>query len=248
MKRSKQEVLTRRLKTTALAAGAVVGCTGAAHAAVIGGVVNETVNKGETFDLDLDQDGRNDFRFLAGEAFSSTAETGTSGPEDFALIAGYAVGAGTATGTFGSFGGSSFGGGVVVSSGPFSSGTETGTGTGTFGTSFGARVFEGSELVDPGGFSSLAPFAPLSLSGAGPFVGDTPRFVGLVFNTTDYDIVTGWVRVSVPSNSTIYIQDYAFETDERPIHIPNEVPEPSTLLLMASGAAGLLALRRRRKS
>ena len=232
MKRSKQEVLTRRLKTTALAAGALL--TGAADAAVIHQTVDHTVNPGETFDLDLDGDGNDDFSFFARAGFSSTTSTGTEGPDDFAVIAGNSYVGGTGT----------FGAGVVVSSSTFG----TGTGGGTTTASFGARVFQGSEYVSPGSIGSLAPFAALSISGAGPFVGEQPKFAGLVFNTTDYGIVTGWVRVAVPNGSTIYIQDYAFETDERPIHIPNEVPEPSTLLLMASGAAGLLALRRRRKS
>ena len=234
MKRSKQEALTRRLKTTALAAGALL--TGAADAAVIHQTVDHTVNPGETFELDLDGDGTDDYVFGAGALpfTSTTTSPGTGGPDNFALIAGNSYVGGTGT----------FGAGVVVSSSTFG----TGTGGGTTTASFGARVFQGSEYVSPSSIGSLAPFAALSISGAGPFVGEQPKFAGLVFNTTDYGIVTGWVRVAVPNGSTIYIQDYAFETDERPIHIPNEVPEPSTLLLMASGAAGLLALRRRRKS
>lgn len=245
MKRDKQERLARRLKTAAMAAGALLTGAEAADAVVIQHTVDETVNPGERFDLDLDGDGRDDFSFFAGVGFTSTTVTGTGTgtgvPDDFALIAAasYVTGTGTGTGTFTGTG--SFGGAVVVDTGPFSTGTTEGT------LSFGARVFQGSEYVDPGTRGSLAPFAPLSLSGAGAFVGAQPKFAGLVFNTTDHGIVTGWVRVAVPNSSTIYIQDYAFETDERPIHVPNEVPEPSTLLLMASGAAGLIALRRRRK-
>lgn len=238
MKRNKQEALTRRLKTTALAAGALLTATEAADAAVIYQTVDQTVNPGETFELDLDGDGTEDYVFAAGNVPFTTTSTGTGTPDNFALIAGNSYVSGTGTGTFGA--------GVVVSSGAFSTGTDDGT-IGATG-SFGARVFQGSEYVSPGSSGSLAPFAALSISNTGPFVGAQPKFAGLVFNTTDYGIVTGWVRVAVPNGSTIYVQDYAFETDEIPIHIPNEVPEPSTLLLMASGAAGLLALRRRRKS
>jgi|GEM_PF-3429654 len=244
MTRNRHELLARRLKTTALAAGALLTGADAADAAVIHQNVDHTVNSGERFDLDLDGDGRDDFSFLAGVGFTSTTGTGTTGPDELALIVANSYATGTGTGTFG--GTDSFGGAVVVDSGPFDTGTTDGTTEGTL--SFGARVFQGSESVDPETIGSLAPFAPLSLSGVGAFVGGQPKFAGLVFNTTDYGVVTGWVRVAVPNNSTIYIQDYAFETDGGPIHVPNEVPEPSTLLLMASGAAGLLALRRRRNS
>lgn len=129
------------------------------------------------------------------------------------------------------------------------------------------RVFEGSDSVSitstpaTTDFATYAPFATLVSPTTAPFGGSTPKFLGLRFNTTDYGLVNGWIRLTVTTRdpdagdfpprtgpTMLFVQDYAFETDGGPIHVPNEVPEPSSLLLMASGAAGLLALRRRRKS
>jgi len=117
-----------------------------------------------------------------------------------------------------------------------------------------AQAFEGSQSVGTGTGSStnLNGHAVLTSSGSfGNFGGSTPRYLGLRFNATGGNasgFVYGWARVAVPNPGEIRIYDFAYEDSGAPIHVPNEVPEPSTLLLMASGAAGLLALRRRRKS
>lgn len=213
MKRTKQEALTRRLKTTAIAAGAALVGAGAADAAIMGDTINETVGPNDSFSLDLDGDGNFDYEFNASTSFTSTDTTG--GGTTWTTTSAYASVMG-------------LDGNQVLVSGSF------------------ARVFNGSESVSSGA-GNLSTFASLTYSFSGPFAGSTPRYLGLVFNTTDYGVVNGWARVAVPSGGQIFIESYAFETDGSPIHVPNEIPEPSTLLLMASGAAGLIALRRRRK-
>jgi len=216
MKRTKQEVLARRLKATAVAAGATLSTAGVADAAIVTDVVDETVLFGDSFFLDLDNDGNDDFEFTATSTGSSSSGRA------------YVRGQG--------------------SNGIFTTSTNWSY----------AQAFAGSESVGTGtgttnSVGMLSSFTISSLGGGyGNFRGSTPRFLGLVFeattgpNTTEF--LYGWARVSVPTQGEIYIQDFAYEDSGAPIHVPNEVPEPSTLLLMASGAAGLLALRRRRKS
>ena len=103
---------------------------------------------------------------------------------------------------------------------------------------------------------SLSPSAlrgVLASYGFPDLIGSGPFFVGLLFNSTVYgngNLMQGWLRLELPEKGVIKIVDAAFETDGSPIHIDpasQAVPEPSSLLLMASGAAGLLALRRRRR-
>lgn len=119
----------------------------------------------------------------------------------------------------------------------------------TFGSSSGAAALLSTSDSVTSNFDG-APFAILSYSGSGPIIGNGSAFVGLLFNTTDFGPVHGWLRVTMPEPGVLTAVDAAFETSGEGIHIDpatQAVPEPSTLLLMASGAAGLLALRRRRK-
>ena len=114
-----------------------------------------------------------------------------------------------------------------------------------------ARAFRGSESVTAGGSLAssalLAYMAFSSTTAGGNFGGSTPRYLGLRFNTTDFGVVNGWMRVSVPNSSFMQLHDWAFESNGGAIHVPDEIPEPSTISLMAAGAAGLALLRRRRK-
>ena len=214
MKRTKEEPLARRLKATAVAAGAALAATSPVGAAIVTDTVDETVTSSSgSFLLDLDGDNQSDFQF---DVFAGSTSSSTSA---------YVRAAGN---------------------------------NGIFATSTGfsayAQALEGSQSVGTGTGSStnLNGHAVLTSSGSfGNFGGSTPRYLGLRFNATGGNasgFVYGWARVAVPNPGEIRIYDFAYEDSGAPIHVPNEVPEPSTLLLMASGAAGLLALRRRRKS
>jgi hypothetical protein len=60
----------------------------------------------------------------------------------------------------------------------------------------------------------------------------------------------GWIRVSVAEDfDSITIHDWAYQDDGSPIAAGEgaEVPIPSSLLLLATGAAGLIGMRRRKK-
>lgn len=78
--------------------------------------------------------------------------------------------------------------------------------------------------------------------------GDPPRFVGVRFNlsgNTHY----GWIELQLNApfaDGTIL--GYAYEsTPDTGLFTVSSIPEPPSLLLLASGAAGLAALRRRRQ-
>jgi hypothetical protein len=75
----------------------------------------------------------------------------------------------------------------------------------------------------------------------------TPGFLGVRFDISG-DTHYGWVRVGVTFGSTSFrIVDWAYNsTPGEALKAGEPIPEPSTLSLMALGAAGLLALRRRR--
>lgn len=72
-------------------------------------------------------------------------------------------------------------------------------------------------------------------------------FIGLAFPinaVTHY----GWVRVSIDNTAgTFVINDWAYE-DQPGVGITTPVPEPGTLGMLAAGAAGVTALRRRRSA
>lgn len=77
-----------------------------------------------------------------------------------------------------------------------------------------------------------------------PLVTDVPFFVGLRMQASS-GTYHGWAQVELGSLS---INGSAFnDEDDGPIH-PGQIPEPSSLLLLLSGAAGLSALRKRRES
>ena len=80
----------------------------------------------------------------------------------------------------------------------------------------------------------------------------TDAYIGLAFPIAAVNHY-GWIRVDVDNAAgTFLVKDWAYETqsgvglaagDGLPV-----VPEPGTLGLLAAGAAGVLALRRRRQS
>lgn len=97
--------------------------------------------------------------------------------------------------------------------------------------------------VGPGFFGALA-------YGSYPnseFDSATDAYIGFSFPSGP-NLFYAWMRVSIDNAAgTFIIHDWAFETEQgKGIHA-GQVPEPGTLGLLAAGAAGVSALRRRRK-
>jgi hypothetical protein len=115
------------------------------------------------------------------------------------------------------------------------------SGNGGFGTPIyggalrGANVGGGSFGDWPGGY-------PTATSG----------FVGVLFLDALDQPHAGWLRMSIRNEANgvpdkFTLVDWAYEsTPGAPIHI-GSVPEPGSLALLAAGAAGVAAFRRRRK-
>ncbi len=82
---------------------------------------------------------------------------------------------------------------------------------------------------------------------------DKTAFIGLKFTNFDTgDVNAGWIRVTVdylgdPAEFTALITHVGYETDAGvSLMTDHTVPEPSTLGMLAAGALGLAAYRRRK--
>ncbi len=163
---------------------------------------------------------------------------------------------GTGTGPFGFFGNASAQGGGKVNF--FNS----------LNAPLVAKTFSSGALIGPGllpNHATLKSQAAVevifkSTSNSGHFVSGAPGIIGLDISQqgsqhtqNDY----GWMRLVFTENQSGYPEtltaiDWAIQTDGTPIEagvVPASTPEPGTmgLGLLAVGAAGVTALRRRRK-
>jgi hypothetical protein len=91
----------------------------------------------------------------------------------------------------------------------------------------------------------------INLSGraGGPWVGLTNAFLGLMVDVPGSSPHFGWARLSVDENLGIVLHDFALESEPNtPIAAGAglAVPEPGSLGLLALGAVGLAAWRKRR--
>jgi len=83
--------------------------------------------------------------------------------------------------------------------------------------------------------------------------GVSEKFAGLRFNIVPIPSITnthyGWVKLSVhPLLSNITVHSYAYETTPDTLINAGSIPEAGSLALLAAGAAGVLAMRKRRKA
>jgi hypothetical protein len=72
-------------------------------------------------------------------------------------------------------------------------------------------------------------------------VPDTPDFLNMRFDYVAHRPSSNPAGTNVQSGLHVAWDNYAFETDS-----PAPIPEPSTILLLGSGLAGLVGLRRRK--
>jgi hypothetical protein len=105
------------------------------------------------------------------------------------------------------------------------------------------RLSEGDVVSESSGtWSSIGGYAYTGESGAWASTG-AHGYVGLRFEFGNFSNY-GWLELT---RGSLTLGRFGFETDDSVGAAITPVPEPSTLMLMASGAAGLLALRRRRQ-
>jgi PEP-CTERM motif len=111
--------------------------------------------------------------------------------------------------------------------------------------------------------SSIAPGTVIDSSTVGPtffgsmaygasnpnaeFNNSADAYLGLSFGTAP-NLRYGWIRVGIDNaNASFVVKDWAYESTFNQ-GIVAAAPEPGTLGLLAAGAAGVLALRRRRSA
>ena len=139
---------------------------------------------------------------------------------------------------------------------------------------FGGGNYQGAYVnFSPGklvGFSSglsyvsaLGPGALIDATTVGPFVGSmaygaanplaefndvTDAYIGVAFPIAAVNHY-GWIRVDVNNAAgTFLVKDWAYESEPGVGILAGHIPEPGTLGMLAAGAAGVLALRRRRQA
>jgi PEP-CTERM motif len=118
-----------------------------------------------------------------------------------------------------------------------------------------AARLAGGQFVGPGGnFNNPSNFNQVGTMASynGYFgewnLGDT-GYVGLHFNSAGQTYY-GWAHVHINANASVTLLDFAYENTPGTGLVTGVVPEPSTLsvLLLAAGASGMTAYRRRRAS
>lgn len=235
--------LERRLAAYALVGGtALVGSRDVAEASIVTGTVNQPVNGSAGVNLDLDNDTINEFVFSTTSGINST--------NSFTLM----VGSGAAL----------QGSGTLMSGNvakPLATVLPGGTQIGSVapGTSTWTSATPGNGSKSVLGLQDYDSTTGLPVA-TGAWAGETQKFVGVAFvlsagasGPVPYPFHYGWIRLSAPSTwpGSLTVVDWAYETRAGvPIlagaTTGGTVPEPGTLQVVALGAVGLIAWRRRR--
>ena len=74
----------------------------------------------------------------------------------------------------------------------------------------------------------------------------TNKYLGFEMMDDDSNLFYGWIQLDTDSQNNITLVDYAYEDVPGASISAGAVPEPSTVLFLATGLAGLTAARRRR--
>ncbi len=197
---------TARRAAYSIAAGAVVGVTGSAEAAIsYSGVQDLAIAQFSSQQLNLDGDAYNDI-----------------------LLKNYVFGGGNYQGAY-----VNFAPGKVVG---FSAGLSY------------ASALSAGDLIDAS-TTSGGPFqASMAYGGNNPnaeFNTASGAFIGLEFPIGGVSHF-GWVRVTVDNAAgSFVINDWAYNSTPGAGLLAGQVPEPTSLGLLAAGAAGVAAMRRR---
>jgi hypothetical protein len=103
-----------------------------------------------------------------------------------------------------------------------------------------------ANAVGPGGVLSSYSFVSKTYSGNWP--GPGTAYLGLAFTPTS-QTYTGWAQIFTDAaNSNMTLVDYAYNLAPNADITAGATPEPSSVALFALGAAGILALRKKRRS
>jgi PEP-CTERM motif len=210
-------------KRYVLASSALLASTSGLDAAVItSGPLNQTLNVTEgsdVLDFDFDSDGDTDLSVFA---FDSTTES--------SFIRGV----------------SAYGLGIALSE--------------SCECNLVAKAFRGGQVVGPD--SNFYYYGYLLKDYLGQtltqqaLIGEWPndisqfRFLGFQFLGSDEQLHYGWMKLAVQLGSAdVNIVEWAYESEaDVEIEITTPLPEPASMALMALGAAGVAALKRRRRN
>ena len=107
-----------------------------------------------------------------------------------------------------------------------------------------------NDLIGPGGNFLSNNFNLANRVGdvaSGPLAQGGKAYLGLLFDIPGGSPHFAWLRVAVdPATFSLTFLDYGFETQANAGIRAGEVPEPASLGLLAVGALGILAMRKRR--
>lgn len=118
------------------------------------------------------------------------------------------------------------------------------------GSSYAAFLKTGDNIGAGSNFNYAGYLGGIYHGVKGNWPGQGTGYLGLKFTDDTNGVHFGWAKLEVPAGvSLVDFYSYAFETDVDTSILagagdPDAVPLPSSLLLLASGAAGLLAFRR----